>query len=319
MPLSASDNAVSDPYSRTGMLDKIVRTLDVQLELNEHLTPAPVLPTFFIAGAPKSGTTSLYHYLGQHPEIYMSPIKEPNYFASEIRLDRFAEGLRSQAEQDAHALRAYLDGPMRQKRFGGVLAEWRDYLKLFQQAEGRKAIGEASVCYLWSESAARNIRCSIPDARILLVLRNPVEMAFSMYIQTVKSGALRCTFQAAMEMALEQRGGRIDVMHPFLEFGLYYEQVKRFLATFPEGRVRVYWYEEYKGEPARILADIFHFLEVDANFIPDMSKRYLEASMPNVVLDRADRALLTEFYKDDIRKLAGLLRRDLSGWCGVSP
>ena len=104
---------------------------------------APVLPNFFIAGAPKSGTTSLYHYLSQHPEIYMSPIKEPNYFAPEIRLERFSEGLRSQAEQDMSELRAYLDGPMRETRFGGVVTEWRDYLKLFAWADGRKAIGEA--------------------------------------------------------------------------------------------------------------------------------------------------------------------------------
>jgi hypothetical protein len=277
--------------------------------------PAPVLPNFFIAGAPKSGTTSLYHYLGQHPEIYMSPIKEPNYFASEIRLERFSEGVRSQAEQDACALRAYLDGPMREKRFGGIVTEWCDYLKLFQQAGGRKAVGEASVCYLWSESAAANVRRSIPDARIILVLRNPVEMAFSMYLENAKSGVLRCTFPEAMEMALEQRGGRIDVMHPFLDLGLYYEQVKRFLATFPEGRVRVYWYEEYKAEAARMLADVFSFLEVDANFSPDMSKRYLEAGMPNVVLDSSTRAFLAEFYRDDVRKLAGLLRCDLSGWC----
>jgi Sulfotransferase family len=276
-----------------------------------------MLPNFFIAGAPKSGTTSLYHYLDQHPEIYMSPIKEPHYFASEIRLERFSEGLRPKAEQDAHALRAYLDGPMREKRFGGVVTEWRDYLKLFHQAEAQKAIGEASVCYMWSESAAANIRRAIPDARIILVLRNPVEMAFSMYLQTVASGAIDCTFREAIEMGLDQRGGKIDVMHPFLDLGLYYEQVKRFLAAFPEERVRIYWYEDYQADPARMLAAVFRFLEVDSNFSPDLSKRYLEASMPNVLLDQADRAFLTEFYRNDIRELAGLLRRDLSGWCEV--
>lgn len=68
----------------------------------------------------------------------------------------------------------------------------------------------------------------------ILVLRNPAEMAFSMYLQNAKSGALRCTFREAMEIALEQRGGGIDVMHPFLDLGLYYEQVKRFPATFPD-------------------------------------------------------------------------------------
>ena len=277
-----------------------------------------MLPNFFIAGAPKSGTTSLYHYLDQHPEIYMSPIKEPNYFASEIRIERLSESLRPHAEQDALQLRAYLDGPLRQKRFGGVVTEWRDYLKLFQPAEGRKAIGEASVCYLWSESAATNIRRSIPEARIILVLRNPVDMVFSMYLQTVKSGALRCTFREAIEMGIEQRGGKIDLMHPFLDLGLYYDQVQRFLATFPEGRVRVYWYEDYNSEPERILADLFCFLEVDASFSPDRSKRYLEASTP-AMMQPADRAFLTEFYRDDIGKLAGLLGRDLSAWCKLRP
>src|SRR5260370_7637402 len=98
-----------------------------------------------------------------------------------------------------------------------------------------------------------------------------------------------------MGRALEQGGGRIEVMHPFMDLGLYYEQVKRFLATFPEGQVRVYWYEEYKAKPARMLADVFRFLEVDANFSPDMSKRYLEAGMPSVVLDSAKRDFVTGF------------------------
>jgi hypothetical protein len=252
--------------------------------------------------------------LGQHPEIYMSPIKEPNYFASEIRLERFSERLRPRAETDAAALRAYLDGPMLEKRFGGLVTEWSDYLKLFREAEGRKTIGEASVCYLWSESAAANIHRSIPNARIIMVLRHPVEMVFSMYKHSLRSGAAHGTFREAIEMGLEQRGGMIDMLHPFLDFGFYYGQVKRCLETFPEGRVRIYWYEEYQAEPARMLVDAFRFLEVAPEFNPDLSKRYLEAGRPDVVLDAADRALLTEFYRDDIGKLADLLGRDLSGW-----
>ena len=87
--------------------------------MNSTTHAARALPNFFIAGAPKSGTTSLYHYLDQHPQIYMSPIKEPHYFAPEIRMERLSERLRERAERDARALREYLDGPMREKRFGG--------------------------------------------------------------------------------------------------------------------------------------------------------------------------------------------------------
>ncbi len=273
----------------------------------------PTLPNFFIAGAPKSGTTSLYHYLDQHPEIYMSPVKEPNYFASEIRLEHFSERLRPRAEQDVAPLRAYLDGPMREKRFGGLVTEWSDYLRLFHDAEGHKAIGESSVCYLWSESAARNIRVSIPHARIILVLRNPVEMVFSMYLHTVRSLGKHHTFREAIQLGLEQRGGKIDFMHPFLDMGLYHQQVKRYLDTFPEEQIRIYLYQEYQAEPERMLADIFRFLGVDPAFSPERSKRYLEAAAPDVI-DPADRAFLTEFYRDDIVKLAGLLKRDLSTW-----
>jgi Sulfotransferase family len=273
----------------------------------------PNLPNFFIAGAPKSGTTSLYHYLDQHPEIFMSPVKEPNYFASEIRLSHFSEHLRPRAERDVAPLRAYLDGPMREKRFGGLVTEWHDYLKLFRDADGRKAIGESSVCYLWSESAARNIRRSIPDARIILVLRNPADMAFSMYLHHMKSEPANLTFREAIQLGLQQRGGTIDYWHPFLDMGLYYKQVKRYLDIYPPKQIRTYLYEEYQAEPERVLADIFRFLNVDPDFSPDMSDRYLEFGKPET-MEPADRAFLTELYRDDIANLAGLLQRDLSTW-----
>ena len=281
------------------------------------------LPNFFIAGAPKSGTTSLYHYLDQHPEIYVSPVKEPHYFSSEIRLDRLSDALQPGAAEDAGALKEYLDGPMLEKRFGGPVAEWPDYLKLFQRVNGQKAIGEASVCYLWSETAARNIRAAIPNARIILVLRNPVDMVFSMYLHTLRSGAgadpaavstrVQCTFREAIEMGLRQRGGKIDIFHPFLDLGLYHAQVQRMLETFSRTQVRVYWYEDYQRLPLQMLAEIFEFLGVDPSFRPDMSKRYLE-SQPGILLEPPDRELLTQFYRDDIEKLASLLGRDLSHW-----
>ena len=275
------------------------------------------LPNFFIAGAPKSGTTALYHYLDQHPQIYMSPIKEPNYFASEIRLERFSESLRLRAEPGAPALRAYLDGPMLEKRFGGLVTEWQDYLNLFRGAAGRKAIGEASVCYLWSESAAANIRAVVPDARIIAILRNPAEMMFSMYIHTLRSTKREMTFREAIQMGLKQRGGPIDLMNPFLDFGLYHEQVKRLKENFPRERICIRWYEDYQADPRRTLADIFRFLNVDPDFEPDMSKRYLEGNRPDLFLEPADRAFLIDFYREDINKLGELVKRDLSSWLNV--
>lgn len=276
-------------------------------------TSAVTLPNFFLAGAPKSGTTSLYHYLDQHPEIYMSPIKETNYFASEIRVAGFSESLRPRAEQDAPKLRKYLDGDIREKRFGGIVTEWSDYLKLFEQVDGERAIGEASVCYLWSESAPVNIARCIPDAKTILVLRNPLETVFSMYLQSRRGGAFTGSFAEALKLGLRQRGGPIDLMHPFLDLGLYYEQVTRFLETFAAERVGIYWYEDYRQDASAMLADVFRFLNVDPDFRPDLSRRYLESGDAQE-MEPADRALLISFYRDDIQKLASLLKRDLSNW-----
>src|SRR6266480_2280597 len=98
----------------------------------------PVLPNFFIVGTGKAGTTSLYHYLQQHPQIYMSPIKEPCYFASEIR----RENLTSTHLQHIRWMSRKLQDP-----FGWLVSEWNDYVRLFQDVHEETAIGEASVAY----------------------------------------------------------------------------------------------------------------------------------------------------------------------------
>jgi len=134
-----------------------------------------------------------------------------------------------------------------------------------------------------------------------------------MYLHHLRSEPATLTFREAIEMGIVQRGGKLDFWHPFLDIGLYHRQVRRYLETFPEERLRIYWYEDYQTDPARMLADIFRFLKVDPAFSLDMSKRYLVAGTPEAV-DPADRALLIEFYKDDVCKLGDLLKRDLSSW-----
>src|SRR5450755_2638835 len=95
-------------------------------------------PNFFLAGAPKAGTTSLFQYLGQHRDIYISPTKEPNYFADEIRFEHFSDEFQQMDR----------DNPK-----SWPVSEWTEYLKLFEGANGQAALGEASVCYLWSKTA----------------------------------------------------------------------------------------------------------------------------------------------------------------------
>ena len=306
------------------------------------------LPNFFIVGAPKSGTTSLYHYLDQHPQIYMSPIKEPCFFASEIRPENMSPEHRRRIAREMRTLEKYLAGPMLEKRFGGMVSDWDSYLKLFQNVATEKAIGEASVCYLWSPTAPANITARIPNAKIIMILRDPVDRAFSQYLHTVTSGLVRTSFREEVKHGLRPHNGKFGLRHPFLEFGLYHQQVKRYLESFPRENVRIYWYED---DRARTMADILQFLEVQAD--SGSSQRYLEPRVPRAIaasyflkkfgmwerakklspdalqltlrklvlkprkalaIDPKDRKYLLDYYREDIEQLAGLLNRDLTSW-----
>src|ERR1700722_15601651 len=126
-------------------------------------------PNFFIVGAGKTGTTSLHGYLNQHPQIYMSPVKEPCYFAPEIRGENISADFRSHLKRQTRLLKKILDDGGEVKPLGWIVQNWEDYLRLFQNARGEPAIGEASAAYLWSPTAAANIHARIPDARIVMI------------------------------------------------------------------------------------------------------------------------------------------------------
>jgi hypothetical protein len=309
------------------------------------------LPNFFIVGAPKAGTTSLYHYLGQHPQIYMSPIKEPNFFAAEIREENFEPHLRPGVARDARRLRAFLSGPMRHQRFGGIVESWEDYVRLFANAGSESALGEASACYLWSHTAAERIAHRIPHAKILVMLRHPVDRAYSDYLQNLGNGVVRWTFREHIQRNLDHRSGKFSVHYPFLELGFYSAQLGRYLERF-ERNVWIGFYEDFKSGPRAVLRDIFRFLGVGPEFSPDMARRHLEAQVPRIPaipwlkrtgvwraaasvtpahlrplirrklmrnpgstrMDPADRRFLLDFYREDVRSLSTLLGRNLDAW-----
>jgi hypothetical protein len=309
------------------------------------------LPNFFIIGAPKAGTTSLYHYLDQHPQIYMSAIKEPHFFATEFREENFAAELRPFLARETRGLRGFLSSNMRRKRFGGIVAEWEDYVRLFADASHESALGEASVCYLWSPTAPERISRRFPDAKILVMLRDPVERAYSQYLHGLGNGAIRWSFREHIRRNLRHRSGELCIHYPFLELGLYAEQLSRYLQRFGRN-VWVGFQRDFKQRPLEVFQSICRFLSVDPGFSPDMSSRHLEAEIPRTpaigwlkrsgtwqaasratpsrlrpLIRRAlmckpgstrirpeDRHYLIDFYREDIRKLSSLLNRELDGW-----
>jgi Sulfotransferase family len=311
------------------------------------------LPNFFLVGAPKAGTTSLYHYLAQHPDIYMSPIKEPCHFSTEVRPENFSHEMRAGVEAAFREQRKYLQGPMTEQRFGGVGMDWDDYVKLFRNVRTETAIGEASVSYLWSKTAATNIHAKIPHAKVVVVLRDPVSRAFSEYLEILAAGKLRCSFREYIGACLSWKTDKISLWWPILEAGLYYESVKRYLDRFPREKVCILLYDNYRVQPGSTIAEIFRFLSVDSSFTSDLSRRHNEPRVPRfnsmsrflkkrgafdrlatlvpsklkpplrklavrprerVAVTSSDRRFLLGYYRDDIGKLAQLLNRDLTTW-----
>ena len=314
----------------------------------------PRLPNFFIVGAPKAGTTSLYHYLDQHPAIYMSPIKEPYYFSAELKPENFVPERRPVLEARAKALREYLNGPMAEKfPGGGPVSDRDDYLQLFSKVHMESAIGEASPWYLWSSTAADRIASEVPDAKIIAILRDPAERAFSEYRQMLASSMRSVSFSEVLDAGFADRGGQIGDTWPFLQFGFYFEQLTRYLRYFRRENIHVAFYEDFRRDPQQFLKGIYKFLRVDCGFCADLSERHMQAHIPrsprvNRELQRlgiwkagtklaspglraglrrvvyrpdqklrmasAERARLVAFYRDDIEQLARLLDRDLSSW-----
>jgi hypothetical protein len=177
--------------------------------------------------------------------------------------------------------------------------------------------------------------------------------AFSQYLQALTSGLVRSTFRESIELDTRWNGTGFSVLYPFLDYGRYYTQVQRFLQTFAADQVRIYLYEEYRLQTLAVFQDIFRFLNVAVDFRVDVSRKYMEPLLPRFsalgfllrrkglvrktwevvpspvrkllrvlsfkrrdtsTIDPNDRAYLVELYRDDIRRLSGLLRRDLSMW-----
>ena len=306
------------------------------------------LPNFFLVGAAKAGTTSLYHYLKSHPQIYMSPIKEPCYFALDIDPSNFAPEYRYDYLENLHE---YISGEMSEVIHIAYVRKYEDYIGLFRKVRDEKAIGEASVAYLCSDRAASEIKARIPDAKIIITLRNPIDRAFSHYQMDLKVGRVVRSFADELQDDLRKPDKGWCRSRMYLEHGLYFESVKRFLDVFGAEQVRIYFSQDLHHHRARVLSDVYDFLEVDPGLPPAADALFNGAKVPRYPrvnywmyqqglkrrssfalmrrlrrriapmlykrapkLAASDRAMLSGFFRDDILKLQDLVGRDLSSW-----
>lgn len=196
-----------------------------------------VTPNLFIVGAAKAGTTSLYEMLSRHPEVGMSTIKEPHYF-----------------------------GEYRPP--GTFYSKEEDYLALFSQCKGRLVVGEASTAYLYSPSAAGQIKRFNPNAKIVIVLRNPIDRAYSLYLNHVRDGAEYLSFENALAAESDRIGRGWSYGFHMVQSGMYSEQVLRYLRVFGEQSVLILLYEDLRDCPNRVYGLCCEFLGINPSGYP---------------------------------------------------
>lgn len=219
-------------------------------------------PNFLVIGAAKSGTTSLYHYLKQHPQIYMSPVKEPEFFA-------FCSEQVDESSHDQFFLASIF------RRFTAKPAtNLNDYLNLFKGVKDEKAIGEASTHYLCNPQAPARIHQFIAHAKLIAILRNPIDRAYSDFLM-LQHRHDDPTNDFLKSIDLENLG---DYSPPwassrYLNYGFYDTQLERFFKYFPASHLRVFLFEDLRN-PIALLQEIFRFLEVDDTFQPQVAVRY---------------------------------------------
>lgn len=295
--------------------------------MNERLPRTTVaLPTFLVIGAESSGTTALYQYLRQHPQIFMSPIKEPNFFAYDEAAGK--------NRRDVFPIRSFVD-----------------YQALFSGVRGQRAIGEASTAYLYCSAAPDRIKEALPGVRLIAMLRDPVERAHTAYLAAARTGREKRTFA---QIVRDARNGEASV---YIDRGAYHGQLARYAGRFARDQWAVYLYDDYKRDPISVLHRIFRFLDVDDAFVPDVSVKHNVSGLPKSKLlerllrrssftvavkrhlpdwarrtvddavsaiHRANRVKptidpeirqeLIALYRDDILKLQDLIRQDLTAW-----
>ena len=306
------------------------------------------LPNFFVAGVPKTGTTSLYFYLRQHPQVYMSPIKEPTFFgAADLLTDPYRQQVRRFLERDPAAVRIFLEDTQ-----PGVPQHFflrrDDYESLFRDVRDQTAIGEATADYFWLPSAAQAIRSSVPSARLIFILRHPAERLFSWYL-LARWRESSLTFHEWFSAAREPGA----TWWPVVDAGRYLTHLQRFFALFPRDQIRIHLFDALRADAQAVLKDLFTFLGVNPDYPIDLSRRSNETVVPrfprlemlrrrmfrgasplrwlpqgardalrrayhqprrHFAMDPADRRVVIDYYRDEVVRAGDLIGRDLSGW-----
>jgi len=201
---------------------------------------------FFIVGAPKAGTTSLYYYLSEHPGIEMSSKKETNFFSN-------------------HSI---------QKQSLYYNSESIDTLDLYNslfKENDKVKYGEASVSYLFYNDVPQKIKEYNSEGKIIIMLRDLADRAFSHYQMDFRLGLVNAKLEDIIDNRNSDKRSQLFYQQ-YIELSMYYNQVKRYIDTFGRENIYIIFYEDFKSNIELVIKNIYDFLEVDNNFIPELDR-----------------------------------------------
>ncbi len=207
------------------------------------------VPSFIICGVKKAATTSLYEYLKQHPKVFMTELKETNFFAYEPHNHHFANA-------DMHKFPVRL---------------WDDYRGLFADIGSASAFGEASPVYINSDYACEQIATLLPEVKLIFSLRHPITRIYSIYLMDLRNGLEQRSFEE-----------KIASDWDYLRSTTYFSLLKKWYAKFGPERIKVVLFEDIIREPIAEIQEIYRFI-VDPDFIPDVSVTHNRVEFPRIV------------------------------------
>ncbi|MDB9526430.1 sulfotransferase [Oscillatoria sp. CS-180] len=208
-----------------------------------------VLPNFLIIGAQKAGTTALARHMSRHPQIFVSEIKEPGFFDFEGESPKFA-------------------GPRDLELYSHIITDFKAYQQLFSNVSDEVAIGEATTWYLYSTKAPERIYHYLPNVKLIVILRDPVERAYSAFMHAIRDERETISdFELALQREEERCANNWEYLWRYTQMGFYSVQLERYFNLFGQDQIRIYLYEDLKNETSKLLSNICEFLEVDDSIV----------------------------------------------------
>jgi hypothetical protein len=294
-------------------------------------------PNFFLVGAPRCGTTAVATALERHRDVFPTPVKEPNFFNADVRIEDAA------AQPKLRAGRV-------EKRHHAVIRDETTYLRLYEHADAFRAAGDYSVNYLRSTVAARAIHARVPNARIVIILRNPIERAFSHFLMDCRIGRVNTPFGQVLEQHIRDAGQTAGRYENYVEIGMYAEQIRRYVEVFGKDNLLILLFDDLVVDFLETVQRIFAHIDVppidvdtvvanralvakipSLNFLLNKSglKDLIRRHVPRRLKDEAkkfyyqqarsrlgdaERATLCGVFRDNIAAVATLIGRDLDHW-----